>query len=77
MEVLRDPKENRKHEKRLKTPKAQYPTKDSATKTDKKKKLLSIMTNQIKMLDETELDQVISVFANESGKNVFQKMLKL
>ena len=78
MEVLRNPAENKKNEKRLKTPKAQYPTKDSSKKIDKKKKLLSIMNNQIKMLDESELDRILSVITTEgnSGKNIF-RMLKL
>ena len=78
MEVIRDPKKNKKSAKRLLTPKAQYPTQESLTKVEKRKKLLSIINNNIKSLEESDLDKVISALSNEenSGKNIFH-MLKL
>ena len=78
MEVIRDPKKNKKSAKRLLTPKAQYPTQESLTKVEKRKKLLSIINNQIKTLEEADLDKMISVLSNEenSGKNILQ-LLKL
>ena len=78
MEVIRNPENNKKSAKRLLTPKAQYPTKESVTKVEKKNKLLSIINNQIKTLKETDLDKMISVLSNEenSGKNIVQ-LLKL